>query len=94
MVCASCGGDDNDAVACEIALGDERSTVTFAAEEGESAEASIGDYVFTFVVLPESRVRARVTTGADRFVFESEFGIDGGGGSMPARDQSMSYTCA
>jgi hypothetical protein len=95
MVSASCGGDDeSDDVACEVGVGDSRSTVTFAAVEGESADATAGDYLFTFVVLPESRLRARVTTGADEFVLEQEMSVSGGEGLMPRPDGDLSFSCA
>jgi hypothetical protein len=93
VIAAACG-EDEDSVSCEIVIGDERSTATFGAAEGESAEATIGGYLFTFTVLPGARVQALVTNDADEFVFESEFDVDGGSGSMPAEDAGMSYSCS
>jgi hypothetical protein len=95
MVLASCGDEDeNDDLACEVGLGDSHSSVTVAAVENETADATVGGYRFAFVVLPESRLQARVTTGADELVLEQEMGLPGGEGLMPMPGGALSFTCS
>jgi hypothetical protein len=87
-------GDDNDQLSCDISLGNERTIVSVAPTDGQTAAGRIGDYVVTFAVLPQSQLLAEVT-GADSGTsrMTSQSGLRGGG-SMETPNGALTYSCS
>jgi hypothetical protein len=93
-VTASCG-DRHDELTCEVMLGEGRTKVSLVTRAGESIDATLNPYVVTFSVLPQSRLRAEVTSaGNAKPLMSSETGLRGGGGTMATAEGELTFGCA
>ncbi len=64
-VLAACGGNSDGEISCDVEIGDESKSVSFAPIEGESVETVVQDYSVVFTVLPGSLVQMLVTDNGE-----------------------------
>ena len=87
--------NENDAVSCDVTVGEARTIVSLDTKVGSSSVAKVGGYSVTFSVVVGQKLEAEVRDAKSTLMKDTAGDVAGrAGGSAGTPDGQLEFTCA